>query len=62
MPRSRPVILFRAWWDLMIFSGGGIDFASGSAALGWTALIATIAMALGYSTYLLKRTRPQPSS
>jgi len=55
-----PVILFHAWWDLMIFSGGGIDLTSGSATLGWTALIATIVMALGYSTYLLRRTRPQP--
>jgi membrane protease YdiL (CAAX protease family) len=55
-----PVILFHAWWDLMIFSGGGIDLTSDSATLGWTALISTIAMALGYSTYLLQRATTQP--
>ena len=50
-----PVIAFHFWWDLMIFSGGGIDLGSDATLLAWGALTATVIMSLGYGTYLLWR-------
>ena len=53
-----PVIAFHVWWDLMIFSGGGISLDADATALAWSGLIATIIMALSYGTYLLTRHAP----
>lgn len=52
-----PVIVFHFWWDLMIFSGGGIDLDPDANLLAWGALIATTIMSLGYGSYLLWRTQ-----
>jgi hypothetical protein len=54
-----PVIAFHVWWDLMIFSGGGIDLGSDATALAWGGFAATIIMTLGYGTYLLIQHAPQ---
>lgn len=53
-----PVIAFHVWWDLMVFSGGGIDLGSDATALAWGGFSATIIMTLGYGTYLLIRHGP----
>lgn len=52
-----PLIAFHFWWDLMIFSGGGINLGSDATPLAWIALTATTIMSLGYGSYLLWRTR-----
>ncbi len=54
-----PVIVFHFWWDLMIFSGGGIDLDADATPLAWVALIATTTMSLGYGSYMLWRTQSQ---
>ena len=54
-----PVIAFHFWWDLMIFSGGGIDLGSDASQLAWGALIVTVTMSLGYGSYLLWRSQPR---
>ena len=54
-----PVIAFHFWWDLLIFSGGGIDLGSDASPLAWGALIATVIMSLGYGSYLLWRTQSE---
>ena len=56
-----PVIALHFWWDLMIFSGGGIDLDPDAAPLAWGALIATVIMSLGYGSYLLWRTQSRSS-
>jgi len=50
-----PVIAWHIWWDLMMFSGGGIDLDADATALAWGGLIATTLMTLSYGTYLLIR-------
>ena len=50
-----PVIAFHFWWDLMIFSGGGIALDSDAGPLAWGAVIATVTMSFGYGSYLLWR-------
>lgn len=57
-----PVIVFHFWWDLMIFSGGGIDLDPDADPLAWGALIATTIMSLGYGSYLLWRAQSRVSS
>jgi membrane protease YdiL (CAAX protease family) len=56
-----PVIAFHFWWDLMVFSGGGIELGSEATPLSWGALIATVIMSLGYGSSLLWRTLSRPS-
>jgi len=57
-----PVIAFHFWWDLMVFSGGGIDLGPDATPLAWVALAATTIMSIGYGSYLLWRTRARSAA